>query len=116
MSRALHPTEAAWARHLIGYGASFGASPSVAQRLRWLDYLGSATAGKECGCGTCPSVELVGADGVTPSGPSCYVLEGGTRDLLVLLHVIDDRPAYLEGAPSPGLSIPEFPELGAVAT
>ncbi|SHI33707.1 hypothetical protein SAMN02745244_00130 [Tessaracoccus bendigoensis DSM 12906] len=111
MKRPLSPNEEAWARHLIGHGTTDTAPPSVAQRLRWLNFLDSAFAGDRCGCGTCPSIELVGDDGTAPRGASCHVLQGGTADLLALLHVVDDRPAYLEGAPRPGLVMTDFPPV-----
>lgn len=111
MSRPLSVNEAAWARHLIRYGEAVSGSPSVTQRLAWLDFLETATAGKTCSCGTCPSVELLDAGGLCASGPASCVLEGGTTDLLILLHVIDGRPAYLEGAPSTHAAVPAFPAI-----
>lgn len=98
MARALNPTELAWARHLIGRGACLEQTPCVTQRRAWLDFLGRPPLAEPCSCGQCPSVGILDEDGRAASGPASFVLHGGTRDMLILMHIVDDRPAYLEAA------------------
>lgn len=88
-----------------------------ADRARWLARVPATWAGRSCGCGTCPSVELTDADGVTPAGEqSRVVLEGGLTGALVLLLVDDDRPAHLELAPTGDTSFRRFPAASGLVT
>lgn len=85
-------------------------SATAADRLRWREQAGTVRAGRPCGCGTCPSVELVDEDGRTPEGRSSrVVLSAGAPGALVLLFVDDDRLSYLELAPDEDEVFEEFP-------
>lgn len=52
---------------------------------------------------------ILDRDGATASGAASHVLHGGTRDMLILLHIVQDRPAYLEGASATTAPVQEFP-------
>lgn len=84
---------------------------TAADRARWLAQFDGTFAGRECGCGTCPTIELTDAGGRSPGTErSRVVLSGGTRQLMVLLFVDDDRLSSLEGAPiEPEHVAREFP-------
>lgn len=110
MARSLSPDEIGWARYLVSHGTALGPAPAVTQRFGWLAQLDGALAGEGCDCGTCPSVELL-VDGTAPAPDAApdFVLYGGTNDMLVLLHIVADRPAYLEGAPGCAAGATSFP-------
>ena len=55
--------------------------------------------------------QLSGPDGVALTGRPAHVLYGGTRDLLVLLHIVGERPAYLEGVPTSNHDVCTFPPV-----
>ena len=81
-------------------------------RARWRAQLATARAGRPCGCGTCPSIELTDADGSTPETPGGrVVLDAETDEAMVLLFIDDDRLSYLELAPTEDRVFAEFPEI-----
>lgn len=110
MPRPLTDVELGCAKALVRYGCGGPCPPSFSQRLRWLTFLDTATACDACGCGSCPSIKLGDAEGHVSDGASSHVLVGGDGRLLVLLHIIGDRPAYLEGAPVDDAGVTSFPE------
>lgn len=111
MARPLTPEEKGWARFLISHGHTLEQPPGVTERFAWLDLLDDAIVTRPCPCGTCPSVELSGPDGVALTGRPAHVLYGGTPDLLVLLHIVGERPAYLEGVPTSNHDVCTFPPV-----
>lgn len=110
MTRQLTDVELGCARALVRYGCGGESPPALTQRMGWLAFLDTATAGEACGCGTCPSIELADADGLVRHGSSSHVLVGGDGHILVLLHIIGDRPSYLEGAPVDDRRVASFPD------
>lgn len=74
-------------------------------------------AGRLCGCGACPSVELTDADGVSPEMTSNrVVLHAETEGALVLLFLDDDQLSYLELVPLDERSFGEFPDPADLRT
>lgn len=117
--RPLDDRERAMIVAMVERGATFDDDVVVtpADRARWLAQVPGTWAGRPCGCGTCPSVELTDADGVTPAGERTrVVLEGGTTGALVLLFVDDDRLSYLELAPTDDTSFSRFPPVSDLVT
>lgn len=86
---------------------------TAADRGRWLAQLRHTRAGNSCGCGTCPSIELMDPDGSTPdeTSPTRIILETSTPEWLLLLFIDDDQLSYLELAPFSDLPVLEFPDL-----
>lgn len=80
-------------------------------RARWRAQVAETRAGRRCGCGSCPSVDLTDLAGVTPgTDDSRVVLEGSTTDALLLLFIDDGRLSYLELAPLDEKSHGSFPD------
>ena len=87
---------------MIGSATPFADEPAVSDgdRVRWLAQVPATRAGRRCGCGTCPSIELTDATGSTLGrGRSGVVLEAGVPGALLLLFVDHGRLSYLELAP-----------------
>lgn len=85
-------------------------------RAAWLAQVPETFAGTRCGCGTCPSIELVDAEGCTPDAEKTrIVLEASTDGALLLLFIDDDRLSYLELAPTePEAAFDAFPAASAI--
>jgi hypothetical protein len=82
-----------------------------AHRARWRAQVATTRAGRRCGCGTCPSVELTDAAGVTPEATSSRVVLGAELEqATVLLFIDDDRLSYLELAPTDERTYADFPD------
>lgn len=58
------------------------------------------TVGAACGCGKCPSVQLLLDGQEVPVGASQVILEAFIPDGIVMLFVDDGIPSYLEIAPN----------------
>lgn len=79
-------------------------------RAGWRAQVAQTRAGRRCGCGSCPSVELTDLAGVTPDmDVSRVVLEASTTEALLLLFIDDARLSYLELAPLDETSHGRFP-------
>jgi hypothetical protein len=89
-----------------------------ADRTRWLTQIPQTLAGRPCGCGNCPSIELTDPTGQTPAtSAGRLVLEAEATQAWLLLSVDEDRPNYLELAPlDPDATITEFPDATKVHT
>lgn len=89
----------------------------MADRARWRAQLATTRAGRPCGCGTCPSIELTDAAGVSPMMTnSRVVLNAETDNAMVLLFVDDDQLSYLELAPTEDQTSAEFPDPADIRT
>lgn len=66
------------------------------QRARWLADVPTTRAYERCGCGTCPSIVLGDASGVSPSDGPRIVLSAYRGHETLLLFVDNDRLSYLE--------------------
>jgi hypothetical protein len=111
-SRALTDRELA----VLSFMVEHGVRVDGADRARWHAQL-AGRAGRPCGCGTCRSVELTDADGVTPQADGRrVVLEAQTDEALLLLFVDDDRLSYLELAPLGERTFDAFPEPADLRT
>ncbi|MFD0481411.1 hypothetical protein ACFQ46_02295 [Kineococcus sp. GCM10028916] len=100
---------------LIDLGEPFDAEQRVveeADRDRWRAQLSTVRAGRTCGCGTCPSIELTRPDVLRAAGDDGYpVVESSTLEAMLLLLVDDeDQLSYLELAPTGERSFSEFPD------
>ncbi|WP_369070166.1 hypothetical protein [Kineococcus terrestris] len=85
-------------------------------RARWLAQVPGTFAGRRCGCGSCPSVELTDAAGRTPAaGDGRVVLEASAPGALLLLFVDEDRLSYLELAPLDDDGVEEFPDAEEIS-
>lgn len=119
-SRPLTDREEALLVAMITSGASaLGGDPvSAEDRAWWLERLSVTRAGHACGCGTCPSVELIDAtwSGSADQRSHHVVVEASTPGAVLLLHVDDDRRlSYLELAPvDDAKPFTEFPAVGDV--
>ena len=80
-----------------------------ADRREWLELVPWIRAGDRCGCGTCPSIELVVDERPGTAGGPRIVLVAGVAGALLLLFVDGGRPSYLELAPVGDERITEFP-------
>ncbi len=79
-------------------------------RARWRAQLMTTRAGRPCGCGSCPSIELTDADGVSPEMTrSRVVVDAQTDGAMVMLFIDDDQLSYLELAPTGECTFAEFP-------
>jgi len=86
-------------------------------RARWRAQVGSTRAGRGCGCGSCPSIELTAADGASPEMTSSrVVLNAETDGAMLLLFIDDDQLSYLELAPTGDGSFDEFPAPADIRT
>ncbi len=104
---------------MIDRGACFDPDDRVddAARARWRAQLATTRAGRPCGCGTCPSIELTDAAGVTPEMTSSrMVLEAETDKAMLLLFIDDDQLSYLELAPTDEQTFAEFPDPADIRT
>ncbi|WP_432572298.1 hypothetical protein [Kineococcus sp. SYSU DK005] len=101
-ARALTPNEQQALIAVLQRGTSSDAQRPVttADRARWLAQVPRTRAGRTCGCGTCPSIELTDAAGRIPlTGGGRLVLEAEAAGALLMLFVDEDRLSYLELAP-----------------
>lgn len=88
-----------------------------AARARWRKQLPTTRAGRACGCGACPSIELRDPDGITPTASVTRVVLSAEVDRAVLLlFVDDDRLSYLELAPLSDDAFTEFPDPSDLRT
>jgi hypothetical protein len=97
---------------MIDHAPSFDPDESVgdADRARWRAQLMTTRAGRPCECGSCPSIELTDADGVSPEMTrSRVVLDAQTDGAMVMLFIDDDQLSYLELAPTGECTFAEFP-------
>ncbi len=104
---------------MIDRGACFDPDGRVeaADRTRWREQLATTRAGRSCGCGTCPSIELTDAAGVSPGMTrSRVVLDAETDDAMLLLFIDDDQLSYLELAPTDERAFAEFPDPADIRT
>jgi hypothetical protein len=80
-------------------------------RTRWRAQLRTARAGRPCGCGSCPSIELTDTAGVSPEMTKSRVVLGAVSDeAMLLLFIDDDQLSYLELAPTGDRTFAEFPD------
>jgi len=83
---------------------------TTADRARWLSQVPHTLAGRLCGCGICPSIELTDAEGHTPATTDGRViLQAEAPGAVLMLFVEEDRLSYLELAPLAGDTITVFP-------
>jgi hypothetical protein len=88
-----------------------------ADRARWRAQLATTRAGRPCGCGTCPSIELTDAVGISPEmTKSRVVLDVATDKAMLLLFIDDDRLSYLELAATDEQTFAEFPNPAEMRT
>lgn len=95
---------------------------SAEQRATWLAQVPQLRVGGVCGCGTCPSIDLVTAERPKAAQTreevealeSRTVLDAGTDGAMVLLFIDDDWPSYLELAPTGDEVFSEFPAVADV--
>ena len=80
-------------------------------RTRWRAQLRTARAGRPCGCGSCPSIELTARAGVSPEmAKSRVILSAESDEAMLLLFIDDDQLSYLELAPTGDRTFAEFPD------
>jgi len=83
----------------------------------WRAQLVTVRAGRPCGCGACPSIELTDAAGVSPKMTSRrVVLDAETDGAMVMLFIDDDRLSYLELAPTGDQEFATFPDPTDIRT
>jgi hypothetical protein len=101
---------------LIARGTEPGADRAIAasDRERWAGQLPGVMVHGTCGCGTCPSIDLIRDSGGRPAPTRQTVLEASTSNAFLLLFIEDDRPTYLELAPLSDEPITEFPPVADV--
>lgn len=87
---------------------------TASDRERWAGQLPGVMVHGTCGCGTCPSIDLVRGSGDRPTPSRQTVLEASTSIAFLLLFIEDDRPTYLELAPFGDEPITEFPLVADV--
>jgi hypothetical protein len=99
-------------------GTNIRKSPSTtADRARWLSQVPHTLAGRLCGCGICPSIELTDAEGHTPATvEGRVVLQAEAPGAVLHLFIDEDRLSYLELAPLAGDSITVFPASTDITT
>ena len=131
MPRQLSEAEHALCDALIRHGYDPNCHVAESSRERWLAKLDSTQVCGECGCGLCPSIELITgaaagdrARDTSVLGPR-VVLGAGIRDgvAIVLLFIDDDQPSFLEISPMgeeavalPAVQDLRFPELAPAWT
>lgn len=100
---------------MIARGSTDGVV-SAADRERWNVDAATMLAGRSCGCGRCPSIELLDESGGEIMGPDRLLLSGwidadSLKGAATLLLFIDGgRPSYLELAPLADNIYAEFPD------
>ena len=101
MHRDLTEAEHAVCEALIRYGISAETPITDERREEWLALLSNTSVCRECGCGICPSVELVYQGQPVPTGRDRCVLEAtiASNGALVLLFIDDGLLSYLEVCP-----------------
>ncbi|MBF4513953.1 hypothetical protein ITJ66_15810 [Plantibacter sp. VKM Ac-2885] len=101
---------------LIARGTDHGADRAVtaSDRERWAGLLADTSVHGMCGCGSCPSIDLVPESDDRPSTARQTVLEASTSTASLLLCIEGDRPTYLELAPWGDEPITEFPLVADV--
>ena len=111
MARDLTERERDVLAFMVDSAHTFAGDPPVREedRGRWRAQLAGAHAGRACGCGSCPSIEIeTGADVATASGHR-VVLNAAHPGATLLLVIDDDRLSYLELAPHGDKAFSEFP-------
>lgn len=97
--RALTAAERALCEAMIHNAPAEAGPVSSADRARWLSHLDEITVWRECGCGTCPSVDFA-FQGAPVESHRPTILEAYTNDDIMLMLFIDsDAPASLEVVP-----------------
>lgn len=98
---------------MVDSAQTFAGDPPVLEedRGRWRAQLVRAHAGRACGCGSCPSIEIeTGPDtNVATATGHRIVLTAAHPDATLLLFVDDDRLSCLELAPHGDEAFAEFP-------
>ncbi|GAB3469866.1 hypothetical protein AB1207_22255 [Kineococcus endophyticus] len=110
--RALTPRERETLTALLERGSDNDRDfpATAADRARWLAQVPQTLAGRSCGCGSCPSIELTDAEGYTPAtGDRRVVLNAEAPGALLMLFIDEDRLSYMELAPLKDDSIATFP-------
>ncbi|MDN5725400.1 MAG: hypothetical protein L0G99_05630 [Propionibacteriales bacterium] len=88
---------------------------SAERRRAWLTQVPHTRAGARCGCGTCPTIELIDLNGDAPGmGIERIVLSAGSPGALLLLFIDDDQLSSLELAPLEDGPAMDFPEVAEV--
>ncbi len=88
-----------------------------ADRARWRAQRVTTRAGRPCGCGSCPSIELTDTAGVSPElTRSRVVLDAQTNEGMLLLFIDDDQLSYLELAPMGDRTFADFPDPTDIRT
>lgn len=82
-------------------------------RQKLLGTLGRLSVGEPCGCGKCPSVELLVDGQGVPAGQSQVILEAFISEGIVMLFIDDGLPSYPEIAPNPDTEL-ELPTEDAL--
>jgi hypothetical protein len=111
--RPLTPRETEVVITLLERGTSNDEERRVtpADRTRWLAQVPHTLAGRPCGCGSCPSIELTDATGQTQANSGRrVVLDAEAPGALLMLFIEDDRLSYLELAPLDDVTFTEFPD------
>lgn len=94
-----------------GVGLDDEAVVTDTDRADWRSQVARTRAGRRCGCGSCPSIELTDLAGATPDmQDSRVVFEASTTDAVLLLFIDDGRLSYLELAPLDEESHVKFPD------
>lgn len=101
---------------LIARGTDHSADRAVtaSDRERWAGQLADVSVHGTCGCGSCPSIDLVPESDDQPTMARQTVLEASTSTASLLLFIEGDRPTYLELAPWGDETIAEFPLVADV--
>ncbi|QTG76017.1 hypothetical protein [Trueperella pecoris] len=110
--RSLTSHEAELLEALLKHGqASDDSMLTEATRQDLIAQIPSTRVHSECGCGTCPSIQL-SAQRQDASFASMEIIEAGTvsHDAMIMLFVNDYQLSYLEVAPM-GDSPVELPSL-----
>ena len=117
-SRALTPREREAIIAVLERGTNIRNRPiTTADRARWLSQVPDTLAGRSCGCGICPSIELTDAEGHTPATvDGRVVLQAEAPGAVLHLFIDEDRLSYLELAPLAGDSITMFPASTDITT
>ena len=101
---------------MVARGTEDGVDRVIAasDRERWAGQLADISVHGTCGCGSCPSIDLVPESDDRPSTARQTVLEASTSTASLLLYIEGDRPTYLELAPWGDEPITEFPLVADV--